>query len=51
MPTLKLELPPVKHNLRVVLRGMRDYSIHRENGITILTIRIGNETIIIEVPP
>jgi hypothetical protein len=51
MSTIEIKLPPVKHNLRAALRGMSGYTIHRENKITIVTIKIGDETIILKVPP
>jgi hypothetical protein len=51
MSTIKIELPPVKHNRRAVMRGFSRYTIHRENKVTIITIQIGDETIIITVPP
>lgn len=48
---IKIKLDPVKHNRRAVLQAIRDCTIHCENAITILTIQIGSETIIIKVPP
>ena len=51
MSTVKIKLSPVKHNRRAVLRGMSRYTIRRENKVTIITIQIGNETLIVEVPP
>ena len=34
-----------------VLRGLSNYTIHREHGATIITINIGGLTVIIKVPP
>ncbi|HTG16615.1 MAG TPA: hypothetical protein VK747_15305 [Blastocatellia bacterium] len=36
---------------REALRGLSNYTIRRESGFTIITIQIGDETIVIRVPP
>lgn len=51
LTTHDINLCPVKDNRRVALRGMRDYKIRRENRVVIVEIHIGDETIIIKVPP
>jgi len=48
---IHIDLPPTKNNRGAVLRGLSNYRVQRENGFTIITIQIGDETIIIRVPP
>jgi hypothetical protein len=49
--TREIKLCPVKNNRHLTLRGMQNYEIRRENRIMIIEIHIGDETIIIKVPP
>lgn len=46
----RITLPPIKNNRATVLRGMRDYTIRRENKTMFIEILIGDQSVIIEVP-
>jgi hypothetical protein len=51
MPIIKVSLHPVKHNFRTVIRAVKNCKIRRENKVAIVEIKIGSQTIRVEVPP
>ena len=51
MSRIEINLRPGKSGLREALRGLSNYTIRRENGFRIITIKIGDATIIVWVPP
>ena len=48
--TIRMTLRPIKNNRAAVLRGMRNYTIRRENKTMFVEIPIGDQVVIIEVP-
>jgi hypothetical protein len=49
--TREINLYPIEDNRGAVVRGMRACTIRRDNKTMIIEIRIGDQTVIIKVPP
>lgn len=51
MSRIEINLHPGMNNFRAAVRALSRSTIRRENGCTIITLEIGNETVVIRLPP